>query len=302
MSTGTECPLCGSTQRRLVATLAVADLLRKWQKSLGIDIREELAGVSEIEHWRCGACTLGYFLPASLVGSPALYTLLEKFEWYYLPRKWEHDLALIDLRGARRALEIGSGFGAFVERASSVCPKFEGCEQNPSALALATARGLPIRNLNLDELSRSSAGEYDAVCAFQVLEHVATPGDFLRVCSALLKPGGKLMLGLPNAKSFLKHQDNLLDLPPHHMTRWSDEVLQSIPQWFPLRLEAIAYEPLPGYQVEAFVQTYASLLVKHRLRPFRSLRVRRLLQRFVAFSPVRAQLRGQSLYALYSRT
>jgi SAM-dependent methyltransferase len=298
---GGPCPLCKSSGTSRLKTFEIGQLTKDWQTGLGIDIREQMRGECQLELRACGACRLQFFLPSTLVGSPALYTALEKIDWYYIARKWEHDVALGDLRGSQRGLEVGSGFGAFVERALAECKDFEGLESNPSAVDVARSRGLPVQDLDLEPLSRSRKGQYDVVCSFQVLEHVAEPARFIDCCANLLRPGGKLMLGLPNAKSFLKYQFNLLDMPPHHMTRWSDEVLNHIPHYFPLRLERLAYEPLPEYQVRSYVTTYASFLAERGLRPLASRVLQRRLERVVRSARVRKFLRGQTLYALYTR-
>jgi len=299
MSAGRDCPLCSSNDGELRGSFSSIELATKWRRALGIDISSELGAVQQIERWGCSRCGLEYFLPSTLVGSPSLYVALEKFEWYYLPDKWEHRLALTDLAGVRRGLEIGSGFGDFVARASQLCPGFEGCEQNPSALRIAAERGLNVRNIDLEELSRAEPASHDAVCAFQVLEHVGAPADFLELCCKLLKPGGKLLLGLPNAASYLRYHDNVLDLPPHHMTRWRENVMQALPRFFPLRLLKLAYEPLPPYQVSSFAQAHVSRLAHFRL--FRSRRWRKLVEWGLRPEGIRRRFLGQGLYAVYER-
>ena len=39
---------------------------------------------------------------------------------------------------------------------------------------------------------------FDLVCAFQVLEHLENPFHFMRECKKILKPGGTLLLAIPN--------------------------------------------------------------------------------------------------------
>jgi SAM-dependent methyltransferase len=47
-------------------------------------------------------------------------------------------------------------------------------------------------------------GFYDIIVAFDVVEHVPSPGQFLKKCYSLLKPGGRLVIAVPN------HNDVLL--------------------------------------------------------------------------------------------
>jgi SAM-dependent methyltransferase len=99
------------------------------------------------------------------------------------------------------------------------------------------------------------------VCAFQVLEHVPDPRAFLASCVYCLKPGGRLILSVPAEDSFTGLvPNNCLNLPPHHLTRWSDKALLALREEFnlhdlqliPLPLEDIHHEhycnSIAGYE------------------------------------------------------
>lgn len=298
-----ECPLCSSQQTSLETSMSVAELVARWKKDANIDVSAEFGNVTVVEYYKCHECALGFFRPDSVAGSPALYEKLENREGYYLPRKWEHDAALQDLDGSHNGLEIGCGLGAFVARVNQEKGiHFEGCEQNPSAVKIGQANGIPIRLETIEELIARTPRSYDAVCSFQVLEHVVNPGDFISKSCELLRPGGKLIMGLPNAKSYIKHIFNIFDAPPHHMTRWSNDILIQLPRWFPLKLERIAYEPLPEYRVAWYVEVYDHLLRRYGfgllLHPWIISRTMRVLKR----PGIRRFLRGDTIYACYVRT
>jgi SAM-dependent methyltransferase len=302
MTTLAACPLCGSSPSSLVQTLEVNRIVGEWARQLGIDVSGEFHGILKFELRRCRNCTLQFFHPDSLAGSPLLYGQLEKFDWYYMHRKWEHDVALKDLDGCKNGIELGCGFGDFVSRViqEKKIP-FEGSEQNPSAVEVAGRSGIPVHLETAEKLAKSRPAAYSAVCSFQVLEHLTSQADFLHASCNLLQAGGKLMLGLPNADSFLRHQFNLLDMPPHHMTRWTAEVLSRLPRWFPLKLVRIAYEPLADYHVNGYVGAYTDLLANRGLRVFAMPKIRSLIARFIRTSGVQKALRGQTIYACYVR-
>jgi SAM-dependent methyltransferase len=44
-------------------------------------------------------------------------------------------------------------------------------------------------------------GEFDAIIAGELLEHLPDPLGFLKACSATIKPGGKIVLSTPNPNS-----------------------------------------------------------------------------------------------------
>jgi SAM-dependent methyltransferase len=303
MTARTICPLCGNASSFLRNTLEVKQIVEEWKHQLGIDVSAEFQGTSQLELRQCNNCRMLFFQPASVAGSPSLYERLEKFDWYYMKRKWEHDVAMQDLSACTNGIEVGCGFGDFVARvATEMGIPFEGCEQNPSAVQVARARGVSVHLDGLENLANTRRSAYDAVCAFQVLEHVTRPGSFVAASCSLLRPGGKLMLGLPNAASFLRHQRNILDMPPHHMTRWTAEVLSRLQESFPVRLIRIAYEPLADYHVEGYVDAYMGLFASRGLRVLATPSVRLRIASLVRKSGLHKLLRGQSIYACYVRT
>jgi 2-polyprenyl-3-methyl-5-hydroxy-6-metoxy-1,4-benzoquinol methylase len=303
MTAPATCLLCGTPASSLDKTFEVNQILGLWTNQLGIDVSGEFKGASHFHLHRCDSCTLRFFQPNSIAGSPALYEKLEKFDWYYIPNKWEHREALEDLSGCKNGVEVGCGFGDFVARAATDKQiAFEGCEQNASAVKVAQARGLQVHLETLQGLASSRPAGYSAVCSFQVLEHLSEPRDFLNAACSLLRSGGKLMLGLPNAESFLRHQYNILDMPPHHMTRWTAEVLTRIQRWFPLKLLRIVYEPLADYHVDGYVETYTGLLASKGLRFFAHPAFRSRTCGLIRKTGIQRLLRGQSIYACYVRT
>jgi SAM-dependent methyltransferase len=249
------CPLCKSTTSKLLQEIPAEVLIRDWNAGFHVDIRPELELVTAIELRVCGRCDLRYFVPDTLAGSPALYQELERFGWYYVPRKWEHDVALEDLDCCKNGIGVGCGFGDFVARVRrEEGISFEGCEQNPNAVEVAQTNGTPVRLATVEEVAKSHPGTYSAVCSFQVLEHLTKPAEFVKAACDLLPAGGKLILGLPNADSSLGRQFNLLDMPTHQVTRWTIGVLSRLPRWFPLKLVRIVTEPLADYHVDGYVQ------------------------------------------------
>ncbi len=297
-----SCPLCGSPNPETKQDFESNRIIDAWQQAFRMQVSAEFHGISHFRLFECDDCKLQFFEPASIVGSPALYESLEKFDWYYIPRKWEHDVALEDLEVCKNGVEVGCGFGEFVARVVKKTPStfFEGYEKNPSAVQFARENGIPVHLMNLEELAESHQGQYDAVCAFQVLEHIADPKSFMNAACRLLCSGGRLILGLPNAQSFLRHQFNILDMPPHHVTRWTSEVLKQVELWFPLKIRRICYEPLANYHVEVYVEAYSGILSHAGVGVAAGIRSR--LARLLRASGLQRFLRGQSIYVCYERT
>jgi SAM-dependent methyltransferase len=195
-------------------------------------------------------------------------------------------------------LEVGCGSGEFLHRAAAAGHHIRGIELNPGAVAAARARGLACEQRDLADLAATSPGTFDAVCSFQVLEHVAHPRAFITDCVRLLRPGGALILSVPDADGWIRLKDFLLDLPPHHMLGWSEQSLRALGPQFGLSVERMLFEPLPTAQIENYLSA-------QRAR-WRNPAIRRLLfNRFT--QPVMAAvlrtsvlpLRGQSMLAIF---
>lgn len=267
-------------------------------QSFGIDIRDQLHGHRSIDLYECGQCGLRFFSPPEVAGDGRLYSELERLPGYYMPRKWEHDVAMQRLRRGERVLEIGCAEGSFVQRlrAELDCDA-EGIELNESSAATARSNGIPVEIADVQRLAVENPASYDVVCGFQVLEHVPDPLPFLRAAIALLRPGGRLLMCVPNHDSFLRHQWNLLDMPPHHMTQWTARTFRSMQQCLAVQLTWTANEPLAAYHVKGFVTTYA----RHfgRQSSFQKLvwnGATRLLLRGILNAGLRHFVRGQSLF------
>lgn len=294
-----RCPLCDRSESSIVQTISAERLITEWSRGFAIDIRESLRGHAAIQLHECRVCTLRYFSPSHLAGKGELYEQLERLPAYYLPWKWEHEVAVQRLRSGDRVLEIGSGEGSFVRRLRvEMGLDARGIELNESSAATARKQGIPVEVVSVLDLAAASPASYDVVCAFQVLEHVPNPREFLSAAVTLLRPGGRLLMCVPNHDSFLRFQWNLLDMPPHHMTQWTAGTFEALQRILPLRLVGTENEPLAKYHVKGFVSTYA----RHFGRRSRWNRlawnpVTRLAVRGVLQAGARRWMRGQSLFA-----
>jgi 2-polyprenyl-3-methyl-5-hydroxy-6-metoxy-1,4-benzoquinol methylase len=296
-----QCPLCGSSNTEKIESIQVSLLVDTWQKSFKIDVSNEFRELPQFDYCQCADCCLRFFTPESLAGSPALYERLEDFDWYYMPRKWEHEAALEDLRGCERILEIGCGAGGFLALARErLALEVEGLEQNPKAAREAAQHGLHVRTMRVEEIVEVCGAKYDAICSFQVLEHVPNPATFLKACCALLRPGGRLLLGLPNADSFIRYAFNPLDMPPHHMSRWPLRTLSLLPKFFPLNLNRVLLEPLAEYHIDFYLSTYAHRVTHGSLKFLGHPGVISRLARLMRLG-ARRFCRGATVYVSYVR-
>lgn len=111
-------------------------------------------------------------------------------------------------------LEIGFGDGVFLNEAHTTyqCTGIDPSEGYSYIKDFLAAKGVKVYTQPLSKFSSKSA--YDVVCVFLVLEHVMEPLAFLQQVKKLLKPGGVLILEVPdirryklfNTESMLTHE------------------------------------------------------------------------------------------------
>jgi 2-polyprenyl-3-methyl-5-hydroxy-6-metoxy-1,4-benzoquinol methylase len=292
------CPLTGSRNVSRIRTYPVDKLVADWEERFSLDIRGEFEGISEIGMWMSHDTGLLFFVPAHAAGSSRLYAGLQAIEGYYRPNRWEHEFALGCVRAGQRILEVGCGIGAFVEAGRGMGLDITGIEINEEAVAEAQVRGLPVTSTPLADFAARSPQSVDVLCGFQVLEHTPEPRRFIEACLAIVKPGGRIVFGVPNAEGFLKYYHEPLDLPPHHMVRWSAAAFKSLERIFPVRLERVGYEPLQEWHVDVFVESLIGRMRPYGLAPMvDGRRVQRLAAKIVG-SRLRERLRGHTICAV----
>ncbi len=188
----------------------------------------------------------------------------KRSEWYYVPDKWEFRVALRALQPGAWVLEVGVESGHFLQEAKARGLTASWVELNPSAAARVRAQGFDIFEADLGDLADRIDSPFDVVCAFQVLEHVPDPRGLPECMLEVFKPGGRLVLSLPNAgvtRVIDPRRDNLLDQPPHHMSHWDECVFRSLEKLLPVRVADVKREPLTSYHMNGLVSRYLHVLL-----------------------------------------
>ena len=259
-SKASGCILCGAGNVEVVETFPFRDLRRLWFDTCEVDITtclEEPYDDPAVYLYRCGTCELEFY-PSTLCGNTRLYQALGGFSYYYTGDRWEFDRAAEDLRGRPSVLEIGCGTGLFLEGLVREDPgrSAVGLERNPDVIGIAREKGLRVEACSVEEFAPDHAEAFEVVCAFQVLEHVPTPDAFLKAAFRCLKPAGLCLLSVPNRDGFTRHAVNDFgNMPPHHITRWSGQVMRNIAGRYQATVERILEEPIADYHKAWFGDT-----------------------------------------------
>jgi SAM-dependent methyltransferase len=235
------CALCGSDQIEIREAVNPIELNARYRQDFGV---EGGLNSSSLNYCVCSTCGLGFFNPME-TGSEALYERLQAFDWYYMADKYEYSIAHKHLPPEGTVLEVGSGKAAFAAVVGA--GRYTGLEFNDKAIERASQAG--IRLIKQPVEAYAILGDtYDAVVSFQVLEHVADPAGFIRSCVKCLKPGGRLIVAVPAHDGFVGNAlNNILDMPPHHVTHWTGATLRYLAAPFGLEVLAIEYEPVAEY-------------------------------------------------------
>ncbi len=255
-------PITGSTNVRLEAII-LKEIIIEQYRAIGICVERFFEDVPEIRLYECLDTCYRFYYPLSIDGDSDFYQALQHFPWYYKDWKWEYTKVAEILEGqSGSVLEIGCGNGAFIKYLETRGFKCTGLELNEKAVLEGKDLGLNVKNELLNQHASRIGQVYDIVCSFQVLEHIAEAGIFIRDSLKLLKKGGLLIIAVPNNDSLLvKKGAGAFNIPPHHMGLWDKRSLQKIVTIFDIKLCNVHFEPLAGLELEKYKNIRFSPLI-----------------------------------------
>jgi len=119
-----------------------------------------------------------------------------------------------------KILDIGCGNGAFLD--NLISRGFGGYGVELPGKASQRAAQVPNLKLKVGQLTATDFADnyFDCVCMWHVFEHLAEPKKTLQIVRQILKPGGYLMMSLPNIDSLQSRlfRGKWLHLdPPKHL-------------------------------------------------------------------------------------
>jgi len=252
-----RCPLCENVDISLLETVSKNNLISLYYDMTEVDFSYLIQ--KDIIYCECKNCKLKFFDPL-ITGDEKFYNALQKFDWYYMDEKEEYHYAKKFIQNASSVLEVGSGKGAFAKHIKD--STYVGLDFSENAKNMAAENGVLVENIMIQDYANMHKEEFDVVLSFQVLEHVSDAKGFIEAKLEALKKGGKLIIAVPSEDSFLKYvQNGVLNMPPHHVTRWSDDTFQFIADKYNLKILDIYHEVVQ----EAHKQWYLGTLISRCL-------------------------------------
>jgi 2-polyprenyl-3-methyl-5-hydroxy-6-metoxy-1,4-benzoquinol methylase len=298
-------PLTHSTNVVLDKEIQCDFIVENYKRLLDIDVRKYFQGLDQVQVYTCLDTGFRFYHPFSLEGDSRFYEQLQVFPWYYVDWKWEYEIASPLIKSTDKVLEIGCARGSFLDRMAQRGAECVGLELNPSAADAGRGKGLNILTQSIQEHARLCPERYDLVCFFQVAEHVASIREFIQSSIRALKPGGTLVIGVPNNDSVIfKDRSEVLNMPPHHVGLWNLNSLLSVQKVFGIELVRVEFESLQnhsGYAVAPVRQQVAARL-SERLGIIGGI-VNRISRSLVSFVAVRAakHMIGHTIFAQYTK-
>lgn len=293
---------------KIIQNISTRYIENLYKEKFSIDISRNFKNINELLLCKCLDTGYFFYFPHEIAGDPRfyheLYSQKENRSWSYKIDKWEFQQALAIMGDTvSDLLDIGTGAGDFLQLVKDQVKSCTGLETNPFAIAEARRRGLTIFNQTVDAYAAENPAQHDIITAFQVLEHIPDVRNFVSSCIRTLKPGGRLIIAVPDNGGFVGKQDNLpLNLPPHHVGLWNNESLRSLADAFSLRLVRIEYEPLGEENINWYTTVMEDLYLP-KSRILRSIFYRCGFHHFFAtyVRENRESIHGHTIMAVYQK-
>jgi SAM-dependent methyltransferase len=236
-----KCPITGLPAVRYIQTVSSSALIFMWRVSFGVAAARQLDGVGRFSLWE-SPCGLAFFDPM-VAGDERFYDdcygrLGDRGPWTSaaIERSDYRRVARL-IQPEESVLDVGcgpAGFARYVPHA-----RYIGLDQSAAANVPAD-----VRNETILEHAATHSGEYDAVCSFHVVEHVAKPVRFVADMVRCLRSGGRLFLAVPSWPSAMTDIPNFaLNGPPHHLSWWTPSALETLAETVGLEVESVECLP-----------------------------------------------------------
>jgi SAM-dependent methyltransferase len=172
-----------------------------------------------------------------VTGDPAVQDeVLEDLAEAVNYRRWLCELALPYLGGD--ALEVGSGHGHYAATWQQLGQRVTASEGSPARAEVLRARlapaGIPVRVLHAPV---TETGQFSAVVAYNVLEHIPDDAGALRSFAGLVRDGGRIVLIVPAFEAAMSAFDRAIG----HQRRYTVASLRAALAAAGWRVERIHY-------------------------------------------------------------
>jgi len=180
----------------------------------------------------CGRCGLGYLNPRPTRTETARYYPASYFDHRAVAHARYERMAGYLPKPPGELLDVGTARGDFLvlarERGWSVTGIEGHAEPRPD---------VPVLRESFPEECSLPGGRFDVITAWAVFEHLHDPRKAFFECARMLKPGGRLIVQVPNRRSiwFLARQEDV----PRHLYFYDPRTLNRFGDATGLRLDTV---------------------------------------------------------------
>lgn len=197
------------------------------------------------------------YISHSNTASGLVNRIYHRVRRYMLGRKRRLVAKASGLRPGR-ILDVGTGTGFFLQEMKKHGWQVTGTEQNAKARTFASHEfGLNV--LPSADLFDLESGTYDAITLWHVLEHLHRLKDYMETFIRLLKPGGRLVIAVPNPASFdamhYKAFWAAWDVP-RHLWHFSPGQMKRFGERYGFRLVSMHPMPFDAFYVSILSEKY----------------------------------------------
>lgn len=245
-------PLTKSSNTTFERSIEVSQIVDAY-KVYEIDVSSYFNAISKVSVYKCNDTNYSFYYPFNLSGNSSFYEHFQKFDWYYMPWKWEHEITKEYIKSGMKLLEVGCAHGHFIKKVNELYDLEYSVGLELNETTKDKDGKWEIINQTIQDYSQQNKNKFDIVCSYQVLEHITEVHGFIKGKIDCLKSGGTLIISVPNNDSFIKDGNGCLNMPPHHMGLWNEKSLIALTNIFPLKLIKVHFEELQDYHVSGYV-------------------------------------------------
>jgi 2-polyprenyl-3-methyl-5-hydroxy-6-metoxy-1,4-benzoquinol methylase len=303
------CLLCGCSEVHADENLTGEQLRALWQ-AFGFNFNPHAFGPITMEFnvslMRCCACGFRFYDPELAGGAEFYEEMMSKCHYPSISPEFTFALEFAKKNDLKKLFDVGGGEGHFLDLALNAGMETSGVELNRDAAKLASDKGHLMFNKRMEEIMVDELdGGTEILTLFQVIEHVPSPVKFLLDAVRLVRPGGYIVIAVPNESRMLGllHYDPA-NWPPHHISRWRSADLITLGKTTGLNLIEQRSDLLTGQSILWAIKLHNKLAAAlGRQKPIGSTRLFQALTMTYRFLGCKyfMPFSGLSIYAVFRK-
>lgn len=168
-----------------------------------------------------------------------------------------------------KILEVGAGLGYLTYAIAQDGYNIKGLDISEDAVKKATAYfGDYYISQDIYDFANGNFCRFDVIILTEVIEHIPDPNKFCETLLGLLNVNGKLIISTPNKSAYPPNQYWYTELPPVHLTWFSEETFKQIAEQQNLAVSFFDFTKFNKTHFDFTKFRYFDFYIKsHEIRP-----------------------------------